>query len=311
MSHPNRAFVGDIGGSNLRTAIAEISTKTNDVEFIGEPIIEPTPSRPDPFFQSMARSLVLLLEANPELRDGVIGFPGKVVHDGDRMLVGPLTNISGLTDVFDLNERLGEEDSRLKKIRLTALNDAEAATHAAPFVPGADPKNTQPLMYFTHSTGIGADIIRGHKIASRLTGQLGEYGHIPMDVDRSKGTLESLIAGPAIERRFGNGSTPQELGQLYTHESNDAWEHVGRVFGQAIASFVPSIGMDHVVIGGGVSRDHDRYEESLEEALHTALVDNAVILNGMTEVPKVSYVPKHLVSSFGLIGARYGLEQYR
>lgn len=312
MTHSSLALVGDIGGTNFRIGIAERDARTGEVLLIEEPEVVPTPRTSDEFFRAMAAAIVPLIDRFPEIRDGAIGFPGKVVHEGESMLVGPLTNIAGLHDVFDLNDRLFRENHRLGLVQLTALNDAEAATHAAPFVPGADPDNTSPLMYFTHSTGIGADVIRNHQIASRLTGQLGEYGHTPVTIDGHTDTIEDFISGPAIERRYGNYiHTVQALGQLNTLQADYAWRTVGRTFGRAIAGFVPSIGMSHVVIGGGVSRDSHRYADSLREELETALSNNAVYRNGMVKIPEVIFVPAKDVSTFGLIGARYGLEQYR
>lgn len=312
MTHPTLAFVGDIGATNFRIGMAERRNDSGEVSLVGRPEVVSTPRTSDEFFRAMADAIVPLLYDYPYVRDGVIGFPGKVVHDGDRMLVGPLTNIAGLNEVFDLNERLFEEDKRLGNIRLTALNDAEAATHAAPFIDGADPANTNPLMYFTQSSGVGGDVIRDHKIASRLTGQLGEYGHTPVTIDGHTDTIENFISGPAIERRYGNHThSVQQLGQLRTLEAEHAWRTVGRTFGRAIAGFVPSIGMSHVVIGGGVSRDSHRYAESLRTELEVSLSKNAVHQNGMAKVPEVLFVPPELVSTIGLIGARHGLEQYR
>jgi predicted NBD/HSP70 family sugar kinase len=310
MAYSELAIVGDIGATNMRLGVARIDSTTGRAELLSKPEERPTPLDPDHFFHSMARGVMALIEEYPEISDGAIGFPGPVVDGNNGRMVGPITNIASLKRPFDLSERLADVDSTLGDIRMISLNDAEAATYAAPFVPGvSNPDNQRPLLYITHSTGIGGETIQNHKISSRLTGQLAEYGHVPiLQPDGTYRTLEKSISGPNMERLYGNGLSIFELGTTEGEEIDKIWEKVGRDFAHGLGMMLPIVGPSDVVIGGGISRDHHRYDVALRTELEKIL---AIMPPGMLETPTISYVPKHEVSTFGLVGARYAIEQYR
>lgn len=310
MAHSELAIVGDIGGTNMRLGIGRLDPETGRAHLIHDPEIQPTPLDPDRFFSSLAKSVTVLLDQYPEIKDGAIGFPGPVAVGSERTMVGPITNIASLRQPFDLSERLTAEESALAHFRVISLNDAEAATYAAPFVPGvSDPSNQRPLTYITHSTGVGGETIQNHQIASRLTGQLGEYGHVPLiQPDGSYRTLEKSISGPNMEVLYGNGLSIFELGTAQGEQFDQIWDRVGRDFARGLAVTVPIIGQADIVIGGGISRDHQRYDAALREEFEKIL---SIMPGGMLEIPTISYVPKAEVSTFGLVGARYAIEQYR
>jgi predicted NBD/HSP70 family sugar kinase len=310
MTHPELAIVGDIGGTKMRLGIGRLDPETQRANLIGEPEKIPTPQDPDLFFRSLAQGVARLMDEYPELQEAAIGFPGPVDIGRDQTKVGPITNIALLREPFDLSERLTAEDPSLEAIRFIALNDAEAATYAAPFVPGVtDPSNQNPLLYITHSTGIGGEVIRHHQISSRLTGQLAEFGHVPFKLPNGQyRTLEKSISGPNIELLYGEGMSIYELGTAMGRKIDEAWERVGKDFALGLGMMIPIVGPSDIVIGGGISRDHHRYEPALRAELERILSAMPV---GMLKTPVISFVPKDEVETFGLVGARYAVEQYR
>lgn len=310
MGNSELAIVGDIGGTNMRLGIGRLDAETGRASLLRKPDIIPTPLDPERFFSSLARGVVTLLEAYPDMRSGAIGFPGPVAVGAENTMVGPITNIASLKEPFDLSERLTAEDSSLAGFHFISLNDAEAATYAAPFVDGvSDSSNQRPLTYITHSTGIGGETIHNHQISSRLTGQLAEYGHVPLiQPDGTYRTLEKSVSGPNIEKLYGNGMSIFEIGTTKNDETDEIWDKVGKDFARGLAMTVPIVGQSDIVIGGGVSRDHARYETALNEEFERIL---SIMPTGMLEIPKISYVPKDEVSTFGLVGARYAIEQYQ
>lgn len=314
MKTPELALVGDVGGTNLRIGVATIDRETGRAVMVDQYENVSTPNDPDLFFHAMGDAIFRKIELFPELRDGAVGFPGPVDIQPNGTTVGPLTNIA-FKEKFNLGERLVAAHPGLSGFDFHAFNDAEAATFAAPFVPGvSNPENPSPIVYVTQSTGIGMSVIREHQIAERLTGWLGEYGHIPMlQPDGSYETLENLISGPAIERRYGLGAdgehrTVQDLGKLTTPEGKKIWEEVGRTFARGIAPLIPIIAPSDLVIGGGVSKDGDQYLKFFMDELQSAV---SSLPKGMDTMPTVSFVPPKEVGTFGLIGARHALEQAR
>ena len=136
------------------------------------------------------------------------------------------------------------------------------------------------VSYVTVGTGVGGGLVSdGHSLrGSPHT----EFGHVVVrraDGDDFPGTcpfhgscLEGMIAGPAIERRFGIPSS--EL----TGSQRD--EAVGLVVGylaQGLRNLVYSVAPERIVVGGGVSKLPGFYQ-----TLHAALEEE---LAGYPETP--------------------------
>lgn len=282
MSAPERVFVGDIGGTNMRLGVA-------CAEGLLEYEIVSTPKDPDEFFRVVGNT-VLRLGSVYDFDVGAIGFPGPVRITSEGISVGPLTNIPSLDEPFDVNERVAAENESLRGFRILALNDAEAATHAAPSLldeihlgDRASGSHEQDVItYITHSTGIGGDSIKGGVVCSRADGMLAEYGHIPLlQADGSYETLENRVSGEAIKRRFRGNPSAED------------WTQIGIEFGRGLATLMPVVGMSDIVIGGGASRAHGFYGDALAATLIKAA---RAIPSGVVEhAPEVTFVPENRI----------------
>lgn len=297
---PKIALVGDIGGTCMRIGVASEDT------LIDHAIVR-TPHDPDEFFQVLGHVITGFVELY-SVDNGAIGFPGPVKADYNGVTVGPLPNVAGIEEAFNVNERLAAEHSKLRGFGILALNDAEAATHAAAHVAWPDIKNESSIVtYITQSTGVGGDSIKNGVVSSRADGHLAEYGHMPfLQPDGTYATLENRVSGEAIRKIYGHGTLTAQ--QLYKDpDTGLVWQTVGKDFAKGLSVLAPVIGMADIVIGGGTSRCHPRYQKSLRQELDTAL--EAVPSSIIEKAPDISYVPSNMIDTLGLRGAFYALQQ--
>ncbi len=294
MAVPEVVFVGNAGGTSMRFGIG------TEHGLLHNQKIE-TPTDPDKFFWAIGEAALRYMHCRPDITTGAVGFPGPVRIKPDGIAVGPFVNIPGLgTEPFDIGERVAAEHRQLSGFRWLPLNDAEAETHAAPSVIEEDTTD-QTVLYFGIGTGVGGDAIRNGVIISRAAGILGENGHIPLQRDDGTyTTLEALASGTAIRDLYGNGEeSAEELAKYASAQSS--WNRVGNDLARGIAVLAPVIGMSHVVIGGGVSRDHSRYERALYSELARAVAPIPDHIVGRP--PAIHFVPPDRVDTLGLEGA--------
>ena len=132
---------------------------------------------------------------------------------------------------------------------------------------------------------------------------LAEYGHIPLlQRDGSYATLENLISGNAITLKYGDVMYRNQTPRYQEH-----WDKIGRDFGRGIATLAPVIGMSAVVIGGGVSRNHERYEGALRAEL--AIATGSIPVGVVAESPLIKFVPHNMIDEIGLYGAFEAIRQ--
>lgn len=299
MAAPELAVVGDIGGTNMRIGVAT-------AQGLIEQEIVPTPHDPDQFFNVLG-GLMLNYVQSRGAKLGAVGFPGPVKVSKEGITAGPFENIAGLNEAFDINERLAAEHKELSGFGVLTLNDGEASTHAAPHLLEDTDVEDRVITYFTHSTGVGGDSIKDGVVCSRADGMLAEYGHIPVRLSNdSYSTLEKRISGNAIHQLYGKGRHSAEV--VYSWEgAQSVWDLIGRDFGQGIGFFAPVVGMTDVVIGGGVSVCHPRYDRALREELAKAVAPMpAHIVN---TPPNITYVPTDQIPTLGMRGAFFALQE--
>ncbi len=286
------AIVCDLGGSRLRVGVAGPNG-------IVESQTATTPLDPDEFFNTLSGFLVHYInQYKADMPSPVlgIGMPGPVRRSQGQTMVGPMSKIPGFELPVHLPSRLGMADGRLKGLGVYVLNDATAAAYEAAQLPGLRAENNEhPVTYITHSTGIGGDtVLRGKEL-----GLISEYGKIPMYHEGRYVMLEDLISGDGIKALYGDGKRDaKEIGM--DPMSQGVWDTIGRDFGRGLAILVPALGMSDIVIGGGISRDHDRYHRALMSELDTAL---AVLPPDFIEMPRITYVPDDEIDNIGLLGA--------
>ena len=167
------------------------------------------------------------------------------------------------------------------------------------------------LCYLSVGTGIAAAIFIGGRVLRGETGLAGEVGHIVVDpLGRtcpcgSTGCLETVAAGPAIARaardaansgrptRLTTTSTAQEVfaaaaaGDDVAQEiANTLGEHLAR----AVRSLVMTLGVQRIVIGGGVAGGGEAFLQPIKQALaaerrKSALVETAFAATTLELLP--------------------------
>ncbi len=152
-------------------------------------------------------------------------------------VVGPLRRALGVPVAFD-----------------TDVNAAAIAEHR--WGAGA---GTRSLLYVTVGTGIGGGFVVDGAPLHGLVHP--EMGHVPVrrgareDDDGFAGIcpfhgdcLEGVASGAAIAARWGRPA--EALGR-----EHEAWNHVARDLGRALATFVLVLSPERIVLGGGVAGD--------------------------------------------------------
>ncbi len=183
-----------------------------------------------------------------------IGTPG-AVNDGDGSLKGSNTQCLNLKPIRDdLAKRIGCE------IRIA--NDANCFALAEAIL-GAG-RGFPTVFGVILGTGVGGGIVVNGQILNGRHGIAGEWGQIvlepegPLSVYGTRGTVESLIAGPSLER-FYHEKTGQhrKLKEIVASIETDpvARETLDRLFhylAKGLSVVVDVLDPHAIVLGGGV-----------------------------------------------------------
>jgi len=207
-----------------------------------------------------------------------IGVPGRV--DAQSRTVELAVNL-GWTGVA-----LGDEVSGALGVPCLVENDVRVAA-AGLLDTAAD--GVLSLAYVAVGTGIGAGIVLAGQLYRGVRGMAGEIGHVVVDPAGARcrcglrGCLETVAAGPAIERRareaLAAGRPSSLAGGPVTTEavyraasSGDALareivESAGVALARAIHGLVMTCDLERVLIGGGVARAGESFMRPIEAEL--------------------------------------------
>ena len=174
------------------------------------------------------------------------------------------------------------------------------------------PGAAQPdLCYLSVGTGIAAAIFIGGRVLRGETGLAGEVGHIVVDPSGrtcpcgSTGCLETVAAGPAIARaacdaassgritRLTAASTAQDVFEAAAAGDEVAREiasRLGEHLARAVRGLVMTLGVQRIVIGGGVAGGGEAFIQPIKQALaverrKSALVDTAFAATSLELLP--------------------------
>ncbi|MCR2052017.1 ROK family protein [Actinomyces bowdenii] len=235
----------DIGGSGIKSALVNLETG----ELAGERVrIEtPVPATPE-VVAEVCRQLLEQLGVGPEVPVGV-ALPAPIVHGR----VPFMANLDQSWTGADVNEVMEAALGR----PVVALNDADAAGlaevayGAAKGVPGT-------IIVTTQGTGIGSAVIVDGTLVPNT-----ELGHLEID-------------GYDAEKQASAGQkTLQDLSwKKWAKRLQRYYSHVEMLFSP-----------DLFVVGGGVSRKHEKFLPLLEL--------------------KTPIVPAQLLNTAGIVGAAY------
>lgn len=310
-------YIGiDLGGTNLRAAIAD--TDTGQIFH----------QRKCPTLAAEGQDAVIgrIIELIRELRQesqipdsavkGIgIGVPG--TPDIDKGVIQFLPNLPGKWPNVPLAAIIEER----VQLPVALINDVRAIT-LGEWVFGAG-RGADTIACLAIGTGIGGGVIVNGQFHLGIGGTAGEFGHHVVEVDGfacgcgGKGCLELYASGPAIAamgvKEVMHGHTTR-IGELVNHDLNriDAGvvvqaaregdaiamailQRAGMYLGIAVGNILGVISPQRVIFGGGVSVAGEvllaPIVQTIRERVHVVPLD------------KVQFVLAELGINGGLIGA--------
>ncbi|MDR2768639.1 MAG: ROK family protein [Treponema sp.] len=149
-------------------------------------------------------------------------------------------------------------------------------------------KDASDFLWITVSNGIGGCVFLDGKPYRGASGNAGEIGHVIVEEGSAarpcraghSGCAEMHASGPALAKNYLEsggaqsiaGKSPCAKSIAALARAGDgaaiaAYEAEGRYLGRAIGAAVNLLGVEKVVLGGGVSLDFDLFRASLEKTL--------------------------------------------
>jgi len=310
-------YIGiDLGGTNLRAAIADTDTgqvfhqrkcptqAAEGQEAVIQRIIQ------------LIRELVQIEGVSPETIKGVgIGVPG--TPNIDTGVIRFLPNLPGKW----LNVPLQAIIERQLQLPVALINDVRAIT-LGEWTFGAG-RGSDTVVCLAIGTGIGGGVVVNGQFHLGIGGTAGEFGHQVVEVDGlscgcgGKGCLELYASGPAIAamgvKEVMHGHTTR-IGELVNHDLNqinvgtiveaakegdqvakEILQRAGTYLGIAVGNILGVISPQKVIFAGGVSAAGDLLLapilQTVKERVHVIPVE------------KVQFVFAELGIDSGLIGA--------
>jgi glucokinase len=253
----------DVGG----TKTACVVTDADDTVLLHE-VVPTDPTRLPHQLSEIIRSAVERFETDGEAPVGAVGvaLPGHVEPESGTIRLA--VNLGGSSDASEL--ALGPLLSAELGLPCYVEHDARAAASWIDF----NDETSADLAYLSVGTGISAGIVLDGRVLRGSNGLAGEVGHLSADPADGRcvcgliGCLEHVAAGPAIARAahdavaagrastLGPNSTPTDV--FRDAEAGDALAcELATTFAErlarAIRGLVLTLGVSHVVIGGGVA----------------------------------------------------------
>jgi glucokinase len=196
-----------------------------------------------------------------------LGVPG--LFDPDAGSIELFPNLVGQWEGYELRDKV----SRGIGLDATMVNDARAFTLAEGTV-GAG-RGAKVMLGITLGTGIGGGVMIDGHLHTGAFGTAGEFGHQtvspegPMCGCGNRGCLEAVARGGVISTQAG----AIDVEELYAAaaEGNElavrTVERASFFMAIAIANAVSLLGVDVVVVGGGIVSSGDRVLDPLRSAV--------------------------------------------
>jgi glucokinase len=310
-------YIGiDLGGTNLRAAIADTDTgqvyhqrKYPTLAVEGQEAV----------IQRIVQLIRELTQADgvafEEIKGIGIGVPG--TPDIETGVIQFLPNLPGKWLNVPLHAIIEEQ----VQLPVALINDVRAIT-LGEWTFGAG-RGAETVVCLAIGTGIGGGVVVNGQFHLGIGGTAGEFGHHVVEVDGlpcgcgGRGCLELYASGPAIAamgvKEVMHGHTTR-IGELVNHDLNqinvgtivqaaqegdqiarEILQRAGRYLGIAVGNILGVVSPQKVIFGGGVSAAGDLL---LAPILETVKERVQVI-----PVEKVQFVFAELGIDGGLIGA--------
>lgn len=298
----------DIGGTKTAALVADESGSRVEV-------VRPTDvASPERLVAGVVATVAQALEhigPNRRLFAVGAGVPGQV--DPDHGTVRMAVNLN-LRDPYPLRDAL----EQALGVPVTLENDVRVAAlgafHWARQRPALSSAALDSLAYLSIGTGIAAGLVLEGRLYRGAQGMAGEIGHVPIDPHGPRcvcgqfGCLEALAAGPAIgayaaELLPNRRPSTEEVFALAATGQPEACRVVERATGylsRAIYLLLMTYDVELVVLGGGVTRAGDAFEQPLRRGM-AELRANSPLTAAMMPDDKVVIIPSDI--NAGAMGA--------
>ncbi len=251
-------LAADVGGTQMRAALVDPNG-----------IVLSRKTVPTPADAAVPAALLDLLadvgstSAHGEVTHAVVGLPGAVDYESDRLLWAPHLPESWSDSLTArlLSDHLG--------LRVYVANDADmAAVGEAVF--GAGTAIDDVVVYLTVSTGIGAGVVnRGRLVHGRHS--LGEVGHSVIDWrawrSGEPGTLEELASGSGLARQAleaGLGTLNAQALLAAALKGDDSargiWEDAVAACAAGVCNLAMVFAPRALIVGGGLGSCPEFFE---------------------------------------------------
>lgn len=271
---PGPALVGvDVGGTGIKSGLL-LGNERRLRRFGSHPTASHRPR--EEVLADIAGIITSLSSAAVEEGHGVagvgVGLPAAMSPEGK---VEVLPNFASGW----VGKDVGAELSELTGLPVTIVNDARAFTLAEATVGAA--AGASAVLGVTLGTGVGGGVVLGGRLYLGPSAKAGELGHVIVDPGGplcgcgSRGCLEAYASAPAlvaaVTRPYLQGRLPRlreltngrselvdpELIAVAAREGDEecllAIETVAGHLGVAAASATALLGLDHIVVGGGLA----------------------------------------------------------
>ncbi|MBL8012333.1 MAG: ROK family protein [Candidatus Omnitrophica bacterium] len=299
----------DVGGTNIKLGLADARLNVIDrTKFATECFA----SDPTFLINEIAKQISSLIERNAISDRNIsgigIGLPGIVDHS--KGIVRFLPNISGWKDIplkKILEKKLGIRACLENDVNLIALGEWK-------FGAGRKVEN---MVCMTLGTGVGSGLILNGSLYRGYSFSAGELGHIPINEEGpvcgcgSYGCLESYVGNKRLVLRASEMINDPDISLEKMHalakKGNRTalkfWDEAATHIGHALVGVVNMLNPQRIVIGGGVSNNH----EFLFKTIH------AVIQKKAMKVPAsvVKIVRAQLGNDAGILGAHVLVHEHK
>src|SRR5215472_11523541 len=283
----------DLGGTNLKWAVVE---RTPEARLIKTGSVH-TDVRDGE--RSVLRQMVGVAAGVTGELPGVesvgVGMPG--VLDPKAGVTRMIPNIPGRWYGLQFLEPIAEA----AKIPARLINDARAFALAEHGL-GAG-RGVPSMLGITLGTGVGGGLVLDGRLYFGHHGTAGEFGHQtilpdgPMCNCGNRGCLEALAKADAITSACGQ---PDVEASVAAARAGDVRalrgvRDAGRFLGIGVSNVVVLLGVDRVVVGGGIAAAGDTLLDPIREELERRV--------HVTDVSRISVVGGELGTWAGAIGA--------
>ncbi|HHE36815.1 MAG TPA: ROK family protein [Candidatus Woesearchaeota archaeon] len=177
-----------------------------------------------------------------------VASPGFVLPNGRMTCMPNLSKLEG----YKLREEL-EKESGLKVFLENDANCFALAEHRR-----GSAKGYKHSIGVIIGTGVGTGIIINNQIYRGVAGGAGEAGHTYLLVDNKVKTVEDLISGPSIVRRYEEVSgkrayTPRVILRSRDRYARKVYDETAFYIGLFFANLINIFNPEIIVVGGGVS----------------------------------------------------------